>query len=69
MFIGLIVAIGLAVVFAMFVTFIVSIFIGILYFSGLIFLIVKVKRINRELLLRIHFNLALILKNENERVY
>lgn len=46
MFVGLLIAVGLAVVFALLVTFVVSIVIGCLYFGGLVFLIIKTKLIN-----------------------
>lgn len=69
MFVGLMLAVGLAVVFALLVTFAVSIVIGVLYFAGLIFLIIRTKLLSKELLIRVHFNMALILKNENNNHY
>ena len=38
----------------------------ILYFLGFIYLIIRVQRATNSLLKRIHFNLALVLRNEND---
>jgi hypothetical protein len=69
MFVGLLVVGGLAVIFAIKVSSIVSIILGILYFGGLVFLMIKTKKLTSGLVLKTHFNLAIILKNENERFY
>ena len=66
---GLLLTLLLAVIFAVHVHFAVSIVLGLLYFVGLKILVDKLKQ--RDLLVtrNIHFNLALCLKNENERVF
>ena len=68
-FIGLLVVGALGIIFAVLVSMIISIVLGILYFFGLIFLIIRVKLLSKALLIKIHFNMCLILKNENERFY
>jgi hypothetical protein len=51
----------------------VSLYIGlaiaILYFVGFIVLMVKVRKLNNALLLKIHFNLSLVIKNENDNYF
>jgi hypothetical protein len=69
LFVGLILTVGLAFVFALFVHFAVAIVLGVLYCLGLIFLLVKTKLLSHELVLKSHFNLCLLLKNENERLF
>lgn len=69
LFIGLLLAVGLGFIFALFVHFAIAIVIGVLYGLGLVFLLVKTKLLNHELLLKTHFNLCLLLKNENQRLY
>lgn len=67
--VGLIIATTLAIVVGILVTFGISLVIAILYFSGLAYLIVRNKRSNALMLKRIHFNLALILRNENDELF
>ena len=67
--IGFVIVAALAIAFGVAVTFIISVIIVALYGVGFIVLVVKVRRINNELLIRIHFNLALVLRNENGTLY
>ena len=66
---ALLLTVTLGVVFAVHVHFALSIVIGVAYFVGLRFVIVKLKKKQNEEILKIHFNLAIMLKNENERFF
>jgi hypothetical protein len=59
----------LAIVLGIHVHFALSIIISLLFFVGLVFLIFRVKRLNAVIHKKIHFNLSLILRNENEKVF
>ena len=58
----------LAIVLGILVNYIISIVITALYFIGLALIIIKVKNLNNSLLKSIHFNLALVLRNENDKL-
>lgn len=59
----------LAITLGIFWSYIISIVLTLAYFIGFIVLIIKVRSANNELLKRIHFNLCLVLRNENDNVY
>lgn len=66
---GLIIVGILAIALGVTLSFIISIVIALFYFGSFIFLIIAVKRKNATLLKRTHFNLSLVLRNENDRLY
>lgn len=59
----------LALVIGILSSFLISLFIAFLYFSLLILLIAKIRKMSTYMNLKLHFNLSLILRNENERLY
>jgi hypothetical protein len=69
MLFGLIALAIIGVVLGILVSYIIAIVLSILYFGGLVFIIVRVKKINNSLLLSDFFNLCLVLKNENVNTY
>jgi len=64
---GLFVITPLATYFGITFSFIVPSILCALYFAGFIYLVVRVQQRNGLLLKRIHFNLAVVLRNENDR--
>ena len=69
LFIGMLVMATLAIILGILVNFGISIVIAIIYFVGLTFLIVRTKKLTNDLLKRVHFNLSLVLRNENDRIF
>lgn len=64
--IGLIFVGGLSLISVFWIHFALAVFLGAAYIGGLIYLIIRGKRVLNHNLMRIHFNLALALKNEND---
>ena len=69
MVLGLAITAILAIIFGIAVHYAVSVVIIALYLCGLVYVVLKFSRLNDILLKKIHFNLCLILRNENERLY
>ena len=69
MLLGLLIIGGLSAVTAIFSSFIISIFLGLVYICGLIVVFMYYRREGGILSKKIHFNLSLILKNENDKVF
>jgi hypothetical protein len=51
------------------VHFSIAIILSLLFFVGLVFLILRMKKFNAVIHKKIHFNLSLILRNENEELF
>jgi hypothetical protein len=66
---GVIMVSILSVVCGIYVSFILSLVLSFLYIVGLVFLLYKSKKLTSLLVKKTHFNLALILRNENSRLY
>jgi hypothetical protein len=64
---GLLVITPLATYFGITYSFIVPSILCVLYFAGFIYLVVRVQQRNGLMLKRILFNLAVVLRNENDR--
>jgi hypothetical protein len=69
MLFGLIALAVVGVILGIFVHYAIAIVLSVLYFGGLVFIIVRVKKINSSLLLSEFFNLCLVVKNENVNNY
>ena len=69
MVVGMIITAVLSLILGLIITYIISIAILLTYLGGLVFVFYKIKDLNKLILLRIHFNLALVLRNENERLF
>jgi len=67
--VGIVITAVLALILGLIITYIISIAILLTYFAGLVLVFYKVRNLNKIMLLRMHFNLALVLRNENERLY
>ncbi len=63
--IGVLMVSILSVVCGIYVSFILSLVLSFLYLVGLVFLLYKSKKLTSLLVKKTHFNLALILRNEN----
>ena len=65
MILGLLIIGGLAMISVFYIHFALAIILACGYVSGLVYLTIKSKRLLNENLIKIHFNLSLVLKNEN----
>ena len=66
---GLLMVLILAVIFGIFVHIALAVVMIAIYIGGLIYIVKKYNKQNDHLLKRIHFNVCLLLRNENERFY
>lgn len=66
---GILVVGALAIVLGVFVHFSVAIVMAFVYFAGFVLLLLKIRKIHNKLLIKTHFNLSLIIRNENDRLY
>ena len=66
---GLAVVLTLAVILGIAVHFALAIVFIAIYIGGLIYIVKKYQKENDQLLRRIHFNVCLLIRNENERLY
>lgn len=65
---GILVITSLAIYIGIKVSYIISIVMAVLYFAGFIYLVLRVQQKNSYLVKKIHFNLAVVLRNENDRL-
>lgn len=66
---GLAVVLTLAIILGVAVHFAIAIVFLVFYIGGLIYIVKKYQKENDLLLRRIHFNICLLIRNENERLY
>jgi hypothetical protein len=60
---------ALSIVSAIFSSFIIAIVLALIYVGIFVFIIVKAKKMSDILAMKVHFNLALTLKNENDKLF
>lgn len=65
---GLFIVTTLSIALGIIISFIIPIILTLCYFSGFAILLIRVQKKNSHLLKRIHFNLSLVLRNENDRL-
>ena len=58
----------LSIILGIIINYVIAIILAAIYFIGLVLLIAKVKKLNHSILKITHFNLALALRNENDRL-
>lgn len=66
---GLIGVLAVAILFGVVVHFAIAIVLIVAYLGGLIYIVKKFQKENDSLIKQIHFNVCLLVRNENERLY
>jgi hypothetical protein len=65
---GLTMVVALAVALGIKLSYLISVFVCLAYIAGFSILVMYVKKKNSALSIKIHFNLALAIRNENDRI-